>query len=158
MSTRSCPRTELKKIVEECEPALAELTEKLKEAIHDASEAMSKTQQFFGRLMGKQKVEPETVRQELSATRRHAFLAIVRIAKRYPKISVYLEFEDLVPVDDRVRHYAFPHGEHGVALLPMLVQLPEDKDEFDIRSVRKVIDFDIFKAAQRWGLEANAAS
>ncbi len=152
------PRTELKKIVEECEPALAELTEKLKEAIHDASEAMSKTQQFFGRLMGKQKVEPETVRQELSATRRNYFLAIVRIAKRHPKISVYLEFEDLVPVDDRVRHYAFPHGEHGVALLPMLVQLPEDKDEFDIRSVRKVVEFDIFKAAQKWVLEANAAS
>lgn len=152
------PTTELKQIVEECEPALEKLTVRLKEAIAEAAEDMSKTQQFFRGLMGKQKADPDTVRQELTATRRNYFLNIVRIAKRYQKISVYLEFEDIAPADDKVRHYAFPNAELGMAQLPLLIQLPENKDEFDIRTVRKVLEFDLFKAAQKWVLESNAAS
>jgi serine/threonine-protein kinase PpkA len=154
----SLPVKELKKIVDDCEPALADLTEKLKEAINDAQEEMSRTQAMFARVFkGKQKVEPDEVRAEIAKTRRDSFLAIVRVPKRYLKVSVYLEFEDLVPVDDKVRHYAFPNGDLGFSLLPILVTLPENKDEFDIRTVRKVVEFDLFKAASKWNAEATGA-
>lgn len=152
------PISELQQIVDECEPALETLTAKLKEAIQSASEEMSRTQQFFGRLMGRQKLDPDEIRQELNNTRRNYFLTIVRVAKRYSKISVYLEFEDIAPADDKVRHYAFPQADMGVAQLPYLIQLPEDKDEFDIRTVRKVLEFDLFKAASKWTLESGAGA
>lgn len=149
--------TELKKVVDEGEPTLEELTLRLKEAIRAAAEEESKGRQMLSRLLGRRKVDPEEVRQEITTTRRNCFLSIVRIPKRYPKVSVYLEFEDLAPVDEKVRHYAFPGGDNGLSLLPYLVQLPENKDEFDIRQLRKVIEFDIFKSAQRWGTEATNA-
>lgn len=60
-------------------------------------------------------------------------------------------------MDDKKRHYAFPNGDNGLALLPYLVELPEDKDQFEIRTVRKVLEFDLFKAAQKWGREAAIA-
>lgn len=148
------PATELKKIVDDTEPQLEDLADQLKAAIHAASEEAGKGKQFLGKLLGRKKVDPDDVRAEISATRRNAFIAIVRVTKRYPKICVYLEFEDLVEVDERVRHYAFPNGETGLALLPYLVELPEDKEQFDIRSVRKVLEFDLFKSGQRWGKEA----
>ncbi|HEX4869123.1 MAG TPA: serine/threonine-protein kinase [Moraxellaceae bacterium] len=151
------PGAELKKILDEAEPQLAELADTLKEAIHAATGDDGKGK-FLGRLLGrKKKVDPDEVRAEIASARRNAFLGIVRVPKRYPKITVYLEFEDLVEVDDRVRHYAFPNGDHGLALLPYLIELPEDKEQFEIRSVRRVLEFDLFKAAQRWGKEAAIA-
>jgi hypothetical protein len=148
------PVAELRKIVDDAEPELIELAEQLKAAITAAAEEESKGKQLFGRLLGRKKVDPDEVRAEISNVRRNAFLGIVRVPKRYQKISVYLEFEDLVEVDEKIRHYAFPGGDSGYAMLPYLVQLPEDKEQFDIREVRKVLDFDVFKSAQKWGREA----
>lgn len=148
------PVAELKKIVDDAEPELEDLALQLKAAITAAAEAEAKGKQFFGRLLARKKVDPEEVRNEIAGVRRNAFLGIVRVPKRYQKISVYLEFEDLIEVDEKVRHYAFPGGDNGLAILPYLVRLPEDKDQFDIREVRKVLEFDVFKLSQRWGREA----
>lgn len=152
------PAAELKKILDDSEPQLMELAEELKAAIHAATETEGKGKQFLGRLLGRKKVDPDEVRQEIAGARRNAFLGIVRVPKRYPKVTVYLEFEDLAEVDDKIRHYAFPNGDYGLALLPYLVELPEDKEQFEIRSVRRVLEFDLFKTAQNWGKEAAAST
>lgn len=151
------PVAELKKIVDDAEPELENLADQLKAAILASEEEEGKARQIMSRLLGRKKVDPDVVRSEIAAVRRDAFLAIVRVPKRYPKICVYLEFEDLIEVDDKKRHYAFPAGNNGLSLLPLLVELPEDKDQFDIRSVRKLLEFDLFKAAQKWGRENTVA-
>ncbi|MCC2638663.1 MAG: hypothetical protein K0Q68_2382 [Moraxellaceae bacterium] len=151
------PVAELKKIVDNAEPALENLADQLKEAILALSAEEGKARQFMGRLLGRKKVDPDEVRGEIGGVRRNAFLEIVRVPKRYPKICVYLEFEDLIEVDDRKRHYAFPNGNAGLALLPYLIDLPEDKDQFDIRSVRKVLELDLFNTSQPWRKENSSA-
>lgn len=151
------PVAELKKIVDDAEPALENLAEQLKAAILASDEEEGKARQFMGRLLGRKKVDPNDVRSEIGGVRRNAFLEIVRVPKRYPKICVYLEFEDLIEVDDKKRHYAFPNGADGLALLPCLIDLPEDKDQFDIRAVRKVLEFDLFNTSQTWRRENSIA-
>lgn len=151
------PLAELKKIVDDAEPELENLADQLKAAILAEEEEEGKTRQFMNRLLGRRKVDPDDVRSEIAEVRRDAFLAIIRVPKRYPKICVYLEFEDLCEVDDSKRHYAFPDGNNGLSLLPRLVELPEDKEQFDIRTMRKLLEFDLFKSAQKWGRETAAA-
>lgn len=152
------PLAELKKITDDAEPELENLADQLKAAILANEEEEGKGKQFMNRLLGRRKVDPDDVRSEIAGVRRDAFLAIIRVPKRYPKICVYLEFEDLCEVDDKKRHYAFPDGKNGLSLLPKLVELPEDKEQFDIRSIRKLLEFDLFKASgQKWGQEMAGA-
>jgi hypothetical protein len=68
---------------------------------------------------------------------------------------VYLEFEDLAPVDETLRHYALPAGNEGLARLPILLQLPEAKGAVDIPQIRKTIENDIFKVPANWTATTN---
>ena len=70
--------------------------------------------------------------------------ADIGIPKRYKKTSIYLEFEGLIGIDDKVRHYAFPKGDEGVSLLPILIRLPEDTRDFDINTVKDALKPTIF--------------
>lgn len=151
------PVDELKKIVDDAEPEIEALGATLKEAVRASREEESRGKALLGKLLGRKKLDPDEVRHDLAGVRRNAYLGIVRVPKRYAKVSVYLEFEDLVEVDDKFRHYAFPKGDDGVALLPYLVTLPEDRESFNIGEVRQVLEFDLFKQAQQWSAEATNA-
>lgn len=84
------------------------------------------------------------MRKKIESAKHRGMIDIIKICKRHPKITVYLEFEDLVDIDEKRRHYAIPKGGVGLGRLPALLRLSEDKSEFEIEPIRKAIDFDIF--------------
>ena len=47
-------------------------------------------------------------------------------------------------IDDTVRHYAFPKGDEGISLLPILIRLPEDTRDFDVNSIKEAIKPTVF--------------
>lgn len=93
----------------------------------------------------RKQITPEDVLAEIDTVKHKCLIALIKICKRYPKLALYLEFEDLVQIDEAMRHYALPTGAEGLARLPLLFRLYEDRTTFDIKAVRKTLDFDIFK-------------
>ena len=94
--------------------------------------------------MKRKRPEPKNIQQQLDLAAKESYVSIVRIPKRYKKTSIYLEFEGLIGIDDKVRHYAFPKGDEGVSLLPILIRLPEDTRDFDINTVKEALKPTIF--------------
>ncbi len=140
------PMDELKAIVEEAHPKIKRIKSELKEAYRQIELANDRGdwQKFWDKCIGRKLPEPEKIRQKLDLAAKESYVAIVRIPKKYKKTSIYLEFEGLIGIDDTVRHYAFPKGEEGISLLPILIRLPEDTRDFDVNSVKEAIRPTIF--------------
>lgn len=114
---------------------------------------------FFNNLMNKQKKTEEKMNElknKAFLIKEKAYLDIVRIPKKYPHLTIYLEFESLISINNKERHYAFPVGNNGVSRLPILVQLPEDRSLFNLQEVCNNLDFDLRLANQKWQ-DANQA-
>lgn len=138
------PVEDLTKIVESTIPVILNIKDVLKEASRQAAEERSKFQEFWDGFLGRKRIEPKSVQLLLDKTAQESYVSIVRIPKRYKKTSIYLEFEGLIGIDERVRHYAFPKGEEGISLLPMLIRLPEDTRDFDILAVKDLLKPTLF--------------
>ena len=82
--------------------------------------------------------------------RRIAYLDLVKVPKKHDETTVYLEFESLISINQTERHYAFVNGDNGVSALPILIQLPEDKEKFNLQQVSNTLHFDLTKARQKW--------
>ena len=65
-------------------------------------------------------------------------------------MTVYLEFESLISINDKERHYAFPTGKNWLTRLPILVQLPEDRSLFNLQELYRTMEFDLSKMNQKW--------
>ena len=89
--------------------------------------------------------------------RKKCLVSLIRICKRYPKITVYVELEGLNDVDTSVRHYALPSGPEGLGQLPKLIRLYEDSSLFSGEDVRKRLNFSIMTQKQKWGTNEVAA-
>ena len=63
---------------------------------------------------------------------------------------MYLEFEALISINHKERHYAFAVGDNGVTHLPLLVQLPEDRGLINLQEIHQNLDFDLKLASQKW--------
>lgn len=135
------PMDELKAIVEEAHPKIKKIKSELKDAYQQIELANERGdwQKFMDKFLGRKLPEPEKIRQKLDLAAKESYVAIVRIPKKYKKTSIYLEFEGLIGIDDTVRHYAFPKGDEGISLLPILIRLPEDTRDFDVNSVKEAI-------------------
>ena len=94
---------------------------------------------------GREPATPDSVQQEMDATKHRCLVGLIKVCKRYTKVTVYLEFEDLVEIDETKRHYALPSGLNGLARLPKLIVLPEDKTNLDINAIDKLLSEDILK-------------
>lgn len=108
---------------------------------------------FLGKMFNKtQKLENRIVelKNKAFSIREDSYLEIVRIPKNFPSLTVYLEFESLISINNKERHYAFPVGNNGVNRLPILVQLPEDRSLFNLQEVCNSLDFDLSLANQKW--------
>ena len=108
---------------------------------------------FFGKMFNTTKKTEEQIqdlKQQAFDIRQNAYLDIVRIPKQYPNLTVYLEFESLISINDKERHYAFPVGDNGVTHLPLLVQLPEDRGSINLQEIHQHLDFDLKLASQKW--------
>ena len=52
------------------------------------------------------------LKHEVFELRQKAYIDIVKIPKKYPSFIVYLEFESLISINDKERHYAFSTGKN----------------------------------------------
>ena len=138
------PMDELIQTVNKTIPIIQNLKTTLLEAKRQDAERTS-AQKSWDTFLSRKRLEPKEVQQALEQALQEGYLAIVNIPKRYPKITIYLEFEGLISVDESVRHYALPKGEEGLSLLPMLIRLPEDTREFDILAVKELLKPTLFR-------------
>jgi hypothetical protein len=99
-----------------------------------------------------QKIKDNILKLKLKTTqiKKDAHQEIMRIQRRFPSLIVYLEFESLISINHKERHYAFPTGENGITRLPILIQIPEDKAAFDLQSICNSLNFDLNLANQKW--------
>ena len=141
------PEKEFTAALQEHEPQIKLLELRLKEVLNNKGDQKSGFKIFLDKLFKAdvKKLTPEEVQMQIDAAKHKCLIALIKIRKRFPVITVYLEFEDLVEVNEAFRHYALPAGREGLARLPILVTLPGDKAEFSIDSVREAIGRNIFK-------------
>ncbi|WP_179998905.1 hypothetical protein [Acinetobacter sp. YH12239] len=108
---------------------------------------------FFQKMFDKtEKLKSELEALKLAGinNRRIAYLDLVKVPKKHDETTVYLEFESLISINQTERHYAFVNGDNGVSALPILIQLPEDKEKFNLQQVSNTLNFDLTKARQKW--------
>ncbi|MCH7296423.1 hypothetical protein [Acinetobacter higginsii] len=108
---------------------------------------------FLSKLLNKpQKIKDNIIKlkEKTSQIKKHAHQEIIRIQRRFPSLIVYLEFESLISINHKERHYAFPTGDNGITRLPILIQIPEDKASFDLQSICNSLNFDLNLANQKW--------
>lgn len=145
------PLAEFKKAMDDHEAEIEALNNKLRKLLIEA-EQPPKTgfklllEKIFGG-GNKNKETVEDVQTQITLAKSRCLVALVRARKRYPVITVYLEFEDLMPVDERCRHYALPAGTDGLSRLPVLVELPEKAENFDPAAVKKTLESGAFGAS-----------
>ena len=95
----------------------------------------------------------EDLNKEKLLLKKEVFRSIVRMAKSQNKGMVYIEFECDEIINKNYRHYALADGQLGISRLPRVLRLSEDKREFDIESIRQVVNHNIFEANQLWHIE-----
>ena len=152
--------------------ALSAPTQEIRELLNDALEQARQTQQqirqleretqntqttsFIKRLFKKpenNEFKINQLKQNLVDIRDHCYLRIITIQKHATQESVYLEAKNLIPViDSKVRHYAFANGENGVTRLPLLLQLPEDRNNFNMQSILLALNYEFLLSAKAWGI------
>lgn len=97
------------------------------------------------------------LKQNLIEVRDRCYIRIIAIQKQASQESVYLEAKNLISViDSKVRHYAFANGENGVTRLPLLLQLPEDRNSFNMQSILMALNYEFLLSAKSWGLSQKA--
>lgn len=136
------PLAELKKIISDHAAEIDALNTKLRLLVADVEKPRSALQTFIAKLFGseKKKLTIEELQNQILVVKRKCLVAVIRMRKRYPLVTVYLEFEDIIPVDEQVRHYAFPAGADGIARLPILVEFPEQAEALDLELIGKALD------------------
>lgn len=149
------PVNELKKIVDSTAPTIRVIKQELKDAYQKIELAAERNdwQKFWDKCLNKKLPDPEKIRKQLEQVAKESLVEIVRIPKKYKKTTIYLEFEGLIGIDESVRHYAFPKGEQGISLLPILVRLPEDSRDFDLTTVKEALKPTVFS---QFGTVTNA--
>ena len=152
---------DLMKVVERAAADLDVLSVDLNDALHKEQQRQveSSFRKFINRVLGidKKIVTPEMVQLDIDSVKKFCLLGIIRTFKRYPDISLYLEFEDLVALDETKRHYTFPVGMPGVSRLPVILNLSEDSMLLDTDEIQSMLGFDVITAVKEWD-EAGVAS
>lgn len=93
------------------------------------------------------------LKQNLIEVRDRCYIRIIAIQKQASQESVYLEAKNLISViDSKIRHYAFANGENGVTRLPLLLQLPEDRNNFNMQSILMALNYEFLLSAKSWKL------
>lgn len=90
---------------------------------------------------------------ELFEIKRKSFLDIIKQAKQHTKNIIYLEYENIIGISDTVRHYAVNMGIYGFSRLPILVQLPEDKEQFDMNQTYHSLITEFNILSQDWTIQ-----
>lgn len=131
------------------------LQQQLRQLERDAKQSANTT--FLKRLMSKSQNNSNKINElktSLIEVHHRCYLEIIRIQKQFSQHSLYLESKNLISADDsKVRHYAFADGENGITRLPLLLQLPENRDNFNLQSIALVLNQDVVHSAKHWVID-----
>ncbi|MHA3053255.1 hypothetical protein [Acinetobacter sp. ANC 4640] len=150
-------------------------TEQIRELLNDAIEQTRNIQQqlrqleretqntqkasFIKRFFNKSEnhdFKINELKQKIIDIRDHCYLKIIAIQKQASQESVYLEAKNLISaMDSKIRHYAFANGENGVTRLPLLLQLPEDRNSFNMQSILLALNYEFIFSAKSWVISQN---
>ncbi len=132
------PLLEFRAAVKEFEPQLRKLKERQKQlqrAVVAPAAGMAGVVERVLNLTEKRRTALVRLEQDLALMKKQCLVGLIRICKRYPELTVYLELEGLVGVDEALRRYALPAGRDGISGLPRLVSLWEDQSGFDLAPI-----------------------
>ncbi|POU24758.1 hypothetical protein C3420_07775 [Acinetobacter sp. ACNIH3] len=151
--------------------AVSAPTQEIRELLNDAIEQTRQIQQhirqleremqnkqnasFIKRLFKKpenHEIKINELKQNIIDVRDRCYLRIIALQKQTTQVSVYLEAKNLIPVDSKMRHYAFANGENGVTRLPLLLQLPEERNSFNMQSMLLALNYEFMLSAKSWGI------
>lgn len=126
---------------------------KIYKEIKEIEKDIASSNGLFNRIMKTKEKKEEKLSiklKDLNQIKVDAFLDIIRIPKKYPDLTVYLEYEATISIDSKERHYAFSIGDNGLSRLPIMIKLPEDRSKFNLNELKNNLDFDIKAANQKW--------
>ncbi|MFH7805212.1 hypothetical protein [Acinetobacter sp. BSP-53] len=150
----SAPTQEIRELLN----SAMEQTRQIQQHIRQLEREMqnSENSSFLKRLFKKSEnheLKINELKQNLIEVRDHCYLKIIAIQKQASQESVYLEAKNLISViDSKIRHYAFANGENGVTRLPLLLQLPEDRNNFNMQSILMALNYEFLLSAKSWKL------
>jgi len=90
------------------------------------------------------------IENSLENDKRKYLASIMGLMKKYPKTVSCLELEGLMSSNNLNRHYTISSGTRGISMLPRIIELYEDWNQFDPIKIKRSIDVDIMKLAQDW--------
>ena len=150
----SAPTQEIRELLNNAMEQTREIQQHIRQLEREMQNAENSS--FLKRLFKKAEnyeLKINELKHHLIEVRDHCYLTIIAIQKQAAQESVYLEAKNLVSVlDSKVRHYAFANGENGVTRLPLLLQLPEDRNNFNMQSILMALNYDFLLSAKSWKL------
>lgn len=148
----SMPQIIIQEALEKAEASIRELDE-LIETVFDYWQVKKEGTLWQKITLG---VKPQYTLEEIAksklAVQENVFASIIRLAKERSNGIIYLEFECEEVMNENYRHYALADGTLGISRLPKILRLPEDRTEFDINAIKKVINQNVFEAHQAWDI------
>lgn len=134
-----------------------EQTRQLQQNIRQLEREIQNTQNasFIKRLFKKSEkheFQIHELKQRIVDVRDQCYLKIITLQKQATQVSVYLEAKNLIPVDSIMRHYTFANGENGVTRLPLLLQLPEERNSFNMQNILLALNYEFMLSAKSWGI------
>ncbi|MBE9578584.1 MULTISPECIES: hypothetical protein [Moraxella] len=100
---------------------------------------------FFAKLgFGKPKYTMEELREAKQELNEEFFVEIVRLAKKHKQAIVYVEYETDFEINEDYRHYAIANESYGLARLPYIIALPEDRETFSLEALKDDVYWEIF--------------
>lgn len=133
---------ELNRLLGKYSKEVAVLKIELREVLDSQEQQQSRFKEWVNQSMSfmrKPQAAPEDLQKKINSARRKCFLELIRLLKQYPNIKVYMEYEDVTPVIDGIRHYAISQGLDGISMLPIILRLQEDTNTFDIGEVKRLL-------------------
>ncbi|NNH01783.1 hypothetical protein [Acinetobacter sp. ANC 5414] len=150
----SAPTQEMRELLNDA----IEQTRQIQQQIRQLEREMQNQQNdsFIKRLFKKpenHEFKINELKQNIIDVRDRCYLRIIALQKQTTQVSVYLEAKNLIPVDSKMRHYAFANGENGVTRLPLLLQLPEERNSFNMQSVLLALNYEFMLSVKSWVLK-----
>ena len=133
---------EINRLLGKYSKEIAVLKSELREVLDSEEKNDTKFKEWLNNttsFMRKKQSDPDDLQKRIQAAKRKCFLELIRTLKQYPDIKVYMEYEDVTPVIDGIRHYAIAQGLDGISMLPVILRLQEDSNVFDIGEVKRVL-------------------
>ena len=139
---------EITTVLDEHELQLKELNVKLNELVKKREKQKSGLSRLIRSIFRSKKPEltPDALYTQIDHKKHNCFLKIVRLMKRYPLITVYLEFEAISDIREGLRNYAILSDQNQIARLPILLTLEEKPEAFEIAEVRNMLSHTVFSS------------